>query len=152
MPAAAARRAGTILPMATRPAAGTARTTDWFAAELVAGVTLAETMRELPAVAVERSGRAPGPARIARENPAAPYRVQLAMLRNQRYAEPVWVDFTTRLGPLTRGLERHVLPVRTKRGLRHLVQAGPFADADAAWSICRRLRAAGGDCFVVPPA
>jgi SPOR domain len=127
------------------------RASDWFATELVDGVTLAATMRELPAAAARRDPtRAPAP--TASERPAAPHRVQLAMLRNQRYVEPVWVDFTTRLGPLTHGLERHVLPITTKRGLRHLVQAGPFADAGAARAMCRRYRAAGGDCFVVPPA
>jgi len=91
---------------------------------------------------------APPPATVV---PAGPWRVQLALLRNSRHAETVWRSFVDRLGARTRGLERHVLPTRTARGLRHLVQAGPFADAGAAQALCRRLLAAGGDCLVVPP-
>jgi hypothetical protein len=91
------------------------------------------------------------PAPVALEAPAGPWRVQLALLRNPRHAETVWRSFVNRLGAATRGLERDVLPTRTARGLRHLVQAGPFADAGAAEALCRRLLAAGGDCLVVPP-
>ena len=77
--------------------------------------------------------------------------MQLAPLRNPRNAETVWRSFVKRLGARTRGLERHVLPTETARGLRYLVQAGPFADAGAAEALCERLLRQGGDCLVVPP-
>lgn len=115
-------------------------------------LVLAVATGGMPAGAIVRpEPPAPPPAAVALEPPAAPWRVQLALLRNPRHAEPVWRSFVTRLGAHTRGLERHVLPTRTARGLRHLVQAGPFADAGAAEALCRRLLAAGGDCLVVPP-
>jgi hypothetical protein len=81
----------------------------------------------------------------------APYRVQLALLRNPRNAASVWRSFVKALGPLAPRLERFVETTRTKHGLRHLVQAGPFDDAGAAEAVCQRVIAARGDCFVVPP-
>jgi hypothetical protein len=77
--------------------------------------------------------------------------VQLALLRNPRNAAPVWRSFVKALGPLAPRLERFVETTRTKHGLRHLVQAGPFDDAGAAEAVCQRVIAARGDCFVVPP-
>jgi uncharacterized protein len=103
------------------------------------------------AVIVRAAPPAPLPTAVGVDPPAAPWRVQLALLRNPRHADAVWRSFVQRLGARTRGLERHVLPTRTAHGLRHLVQAGPFADAGAAEALCQRLLAAGGDCLVVPP-
>jgi hypothetical protein len=77
--------------------------------------------------------------------------VQRALLRNPRNAAPVWRSFVTALGPLAPRLERFVETTRTKHGLRHLVQAGPFDDAGAAEAVCQRVIAARGECFVVPP-
>ena len=115
-------------------------------------LVLAAATAGIPSAAIVRPAPpAPPPAPVAVEPPAAPWRVQLALLRNPRHAETVWRSFAKRLGAQARGLERHVLPTRTARGLRHLVQAGPFADAGAAEALCRRLLAAGGDCLVVPP-
>jgi hypothetical protein len=111
-------------------------------------LVLAAATGEIPAGVITRP-EPTGP--VAVEPPGAPWRVQLALLRNPRHADTVWRSFVTRLGAHIHGLERHVLPTRTARGLRHLVQAGPFADAGAAEALCQRLLAAGGDCLVVPP-
>ena len=143
----AAARAGAV---ALQPRARIASTRDGErSAGRVEGLVLAATRGEVPVGVIVR--RAPPPEPVVVEPPAAPWRVQLALLRNPRHVGPVWRSFVTRLGSLTRGLERHVVPTRTARGRRHLVQAGPFPDAAAAEALCQRLLAAGGDCLVVPP-
>jgi len=146
-------RADIVPALPPRVAIAPARAPGWSAGPPVERLVLAAATGGIPAGTIVRpEPPAPLPAPVAIERPATPWRVQLALLRNPRNAEPVWRSFVTRLGALTRGLERHVLPTRTARGLRHLVQAGPFADAGAAEAVCQRLLAAGGDCLVVPPA
>lgn len=134
---------------------------------LHAGITLAMSAQVAPAAAalparataagVPALARNAGRSALANVAPAPPggpagsYRVQLALLRNPRHAEPVWRSFMREVGPRAAGLERFLETTRTEHGLRHLVQTGPFADAAAAEAVCRRVIAAGGDCLVVPP-
>jgi len=86
---------------------------------------------------------------VAAPAPSAEYRVQLALLRNQRNAKYVWHDFVARFGPAAKKLHRYVFATQTARGTRHLVQVGPFADEGQAEAMCSKLKQRGGDCLVV---
>jgi SPOR domain len=81
--------------------------------------------------------------------PSEEYRVQLAMLRDKQNVKYVWHDFVAQFGPSAKDLKRYVFPTQTARGTRHLVQVGPFADADHAEAMCSKLKQRGGDCLVV---
>ena len=81
--------------------------------------------------------------------PASPYRVQLALLRDEQNVKYVWHDFVDRFGASAKDLHRYVFPTQTAKGVRHLVQVGPFGDQDHAEAMCNKLKERGGDCMVV---
>jgi hypothetical protein len=54
-----------------------------------------------------------------------------------------------RFGDALAGLAPRFQAVSTDEGVLVRVQAAGFASADAASAQCERIRAAGGDCFVV---
>jgi hypothetical protein len=101
-----------------------------------------------PAPTAPQGGATPLPAASA-DAPAARYRVQLALLRDEENVKYVWHDFVAQFGPAAKDFQRYVVARKTASGIRHLVQVGPFPDQDHAEAMCNRLKQRGGDCLVV---
>ncbi len=116
---------------------------------LAAANVTAEELAATPRPSAAQARVTPLPSAPAASAPASQYRVQLAMLRDQRNVEYVWHDFVAQFGPSAKKLHRYVLPTQTARGTRHLVQVGPFVAEREALAACSKLKQRGGDCLVV---
>jgi hypothetical protein len=83
---------------------------------------------------------------------AGVYRVQIASTKSEGLAQREWTDQVKKypdvLSKLSLTVQRAVVK---NRGVFYRVQGGPFADRNAADSVCRALKSRGQDCLVVRP-
>ena len=83
---------------------------------------------------------------------AGVYRVQIASARSEGLAQREWSDQVRKYPDVLANLSLTVQRAVVKnRGTFYRVQGGPFADRDAADSVCRKLKSRGQDCLVVRP-
>ncbi len=83
---------------------------------------------------------------------AGVYRVQIASTKSEGLAQREWNDQVSKYPDVLSNLSLTVQRAVVKnRGIFYRVQGGPFADRDAADSVCRTLKARGQDCLVVRP-
>ncbi len=76
--------------------------------------------------------------------------MQLGAFKRPDNAFAVWRKLRKIRSDLLRGLHHHVDRVdRGTKGVLHLLQVGPLADAEAAKALCDGLAQRGVDCFVV---
>lgn len=80
------------------------------------------------------------------------FRVQLGAFRVGGNAPAVWQRLLHAQSDLLGGLQHRVRRVDLgERGVFHLLQIGPLADADGAKALCDALKERGVDCLVVKP-
>ncbi len=83
---------------------------------------------------------------------AGVYRVQIASTKSEGLAQREWNDQVSKYPDVLSNLSLTVQRAVVKnRGVFYRVQGGPFADRDAADSVCRTLKSRGQDCLVVRP-
>jgi hypothetical protein len=85
---------------------------------------------------------------VAARSPAGSFRIQLAAVPPGE-EQATFARLERRFGDALAGLAPRFQAVSTDEGVLVRVQAAGFASADAASAQCERIRAAGGDCFVV---
>jgi hypothetical protein len=119
-----------------------------------------------PSVSPPSSEPQSAPRQLVRVEPAAPpvavatprtsvgagiFRLQLAAVRSEGGLTQAWADLRQRypaaLGAVTPQVER----TDTTSGPLYRLQAGPFANREAAANACGSIRADGGQCFIVGP-
>ena len=81
----------------------------------------------------------------------APWKVQLASLREQTKAEAGWQRLQHANQDLLHGLLLHVQQAKLSKGTFYRVQAGPLADRASAASLCNSLKSRNQDCLIVVP-
>lgn len=81
----------------------------------------------------------------------APWKVQLASLREQTKAEAEWQRLQHANRDLLHGLLLHVQQATLSKGTFYRVQAGPLADRASAASLCHSLKSRNQDCLIVVP-
>ncbi|MCB1882701.1 MAG: SPOR domain-containing protein [Geminicoccaceae bacterium] len=104
-----------------------------------------------PAVEPAPRARAPEPS----PEPAGAsggWRLQLLALRDRAATRAGWETFKARYPDILGGLAPEVVEGTAGGAPIFRLQAGPLPDRAAAGDACGRLKAAGGDCFVVGPA
>lgn len=83
---------------------------------------------------------------------AGVYRVQIASAKSEGLAQREWTAQVSKYPDVLSSLSLTVQRAVVKnRGTFYRVQGGPFADRDAADSVCRKLKSRGQDCLVVRP-
>ncbi|MFP4126053.1 MAG: SPOR domain-containing protein, partial [Alphaproteobacteria bacterium] len=85
---------------------------------------------------------------VAARTASGSFRIQLAAVPPGE-EQVTFARLKRRLGDALAGLAPRFQAVSTDSGVLVRVQAAGFASADAASAQCARIRAAGGDCFVV---
>jgi len=87
---------------------------------------------------------------IITDNTKLGYRVQVASVRSAKEAEKEWNRIKNKNALANYGyvIDKKDLP---GRGIVFRVQVGPFEKAADAKEVCKKLKAAGKDCFVVVP-
>lgn len=81
----------------------------------------------------------------------APWKIQLASLREQTKAEAEWQRLQHANQDLLHGLLLHVQQAELSKGTFYRVQAGPLADRASAASLCNSLKSRNQDCLIVVP-
>ncbi len=111
---------------------------------------------------------APAPAtaqRTARVEPAPPaaaaaprasssagtYRLQLAAVRTDNGLNQAWADLRQRYPSALGTVNSQVERTDTTTGPLYRLQAGPYANREAAANACASIKASGGQCFIVGP-
>ena len=108
---------------------------------------------------------APGPQRLVRAEPAAApapapqpsatgagiYRLQLAAVRSEGGLTQAWADLRAALSGGAGAVSPQVERTDTTSGPLFRLQAGPFANREAAANACGAIRGSGGQCFIVGP-
>jgi hypothetical protein len=104
-----------------------------------------------------------GPQRLVRADPAAPvtsqrasagagiYRLQLTAVRSESGLTRAWADLRDRYPTALAAVSPQVERTQTSSGPLFRLQAGPFADREAAANACVTIRSTGGQCFIVGP-
>jgi hypothetical protein len=136
-----------------RPGAAPATTLAPPAATISPAPLPATAAVKLPPPAAPSAAPAAAPAsppRAAATAAAGQTRIQLVAMRDAQSAVAAWQKLKQQhaqvLGPLSPIFERADLG---DKGVYHRVQAGPFADRNAAAAACATLKAAKQDCVVV---
>lgn len=104
-----------------------------------------------------------GPQRLVRADPAAPaavqpspagagvYRLQLTAVRSESGLTKAWADLRDRYPAALASVSPQVERTQTSSGPLFRLQAGPFANREAAANACVTIRSTGGQCFIVGP-
>ena len=106
---------------------------------------------------------AAGPQQLVRADPAAPapaprsgvgagvYRLQLTAVRSESGLTKAWADLRDRYPAALASVSPQVERTQTSSGPLFRLQAGPFANREAAANACVTIRSTGGQCFIVGP-
>ncbi len=113
------------------------------------GTTAAPAPTQVPAAPAPS---AVGSGTTAFRTMAGVYRVQIASTKSEGLAQREWSAQVSKYPDVLSSLSLTVQRAVVKnRGTFYRVQGGPFADRDAADSVCRKLKSRGQDCLVVRP-
>lgn len=83
---------------------------------------------------------------------ASRFRIQLASVRSRKAAEKAWGRYKFDHAELFGKLEAKIVRVDLKgKGTYYRLQAGPFADASAARSLCSQVKKRKIGCIIVRP-
>jgi cell division septation protein DedD len=106
---------------------------------------------EVTAIAPDRpgGGSAGRPGQTSVAAPDAPYRIQLAAVRDEADARRAWDLFQVDLGPVLGGIEPFIERADTANGVFYRVQIGPFANLQDAEALCDQLKQRNASCFVI---
>jgi len=92
------------------------------------------------------------PAEKAAMPASAVFRIQLASVRSRKAAENAWGKYKFDHAALFGKLEHKIVRVDLKgKGTFYRLQAGPFADASAARSLCSKAKKRKIGCIIVRP-
>lgn len=93
----------------------------------------------------------PPPAAPRAGSGAATYRLQLAAVRSDGGLNQAWADLRQRYPSALGAVNSQVERTDTTTGPLYRLQAGPFANREAAANACASIKASGGQCFIVGP-
>lgn len=91
------------------------------------------------------------PAAPRASSSAGTYRLQLAAVRTDSGLNQAWADLRQRYPSALGAVNSQVERTDTTTGPLYRLQAGPFANREAAANACASIKASGGQCFIVGP-
>ena len=98
---------------------------------------------EPPAQAAARSARS--------SESGGVFRLQLTAVRSDAGLTQAWADLRQRYPSVLASVSPKVERTDTGSGPLFRLQAGPFANREAASNACAAIRSSGGQCFIVGP-
>jgi cell division septation protein DedD len=151
-PAPPERALPTVPPQKPAPAAvavAPSTTTEVRPASALTGAPVSAA--RAPARSSEGAAPSRAAAPIATPTVAADgeFRIQLAAVRGEADARRAWSLFMGDLGPVLSDIKPIFERADTANGVFYRVQIGPFANQQAAESLCEELKQRNASCFVI---